>query len=533
MQPVDIRPDHLELVLGILRQYVLEAEVWVFGSRAKWLARDTSDLDLCIRAGEPIGFARMGQLREAFEDSSLPYKVDVVDWATTSESFRKIIERDKVVVQGGGSLNSVSNGQDKWCSHTLSEVGEIVTGKTPSTQNTEFFGGAVPFITPSDFNGSKWIHTTARTLTESGKNSVGKSAIPPRSVLVTCIGSDMGKAALATRTSVPNQQINVVQVDKSRFDPEFIYYNLSMRKSEIRGMASGSAQPILNKSHFSRIIIKCPSLEKQKQISKTLGVLDDKIALLRETNTTLEAIAQALFKSWFVDFEPVRAKAEGREPDGIPPEIADIFPSEFEDSPLGNIPKGWRVGGLGEISRNLRVGAKPGDLTDDTAYIGLEHMPRQSIALDSWVGASKVESGKSRFTRGQILFGKLRPYFHKVGIAPIDGVCSTDILVIDATSSAWHSLCLCLFSSKALVDHATQLSNGAKMPRTNWHDLANYQITIPPVRIAQAFDDIVSSLLDRTIANVHQAKELIEVRDALLPKLMSGTLHIPTVEASS
>ena len=99
MQPVDIRPDHLEIVLGILAQHVPEAEVWGFGSRAKWLARDTSDLDLCIRAAAPIRFSRMGALREAFEESNLPYKVDVVDWANTSESFRKIIERDKVRVQ--------------------------------------------------------------------------------------------------------------------------------------------------------------------------------------------------------------------------------------------------------------------------------------------------------------------------------------------------------------------------------------------------------------------------------------------------
>jgi type I restriction enzyme S subunit len=99
MQLVDLRPDHLALVHEILRRFVPKAEVSVFGSRAKWLARETSDLDLCIREAEPLGFKRMGLLMEAFEESNLPYKVDVVDWATTSEGFRKIIERDKVVVQ--------------------------------------------------------------------------------------------------------------------------------------------------------------------------------------------------------------------------------------------------------------------------------------------------------------------------------------------------------------------------------------------------------------------------------------------------
>lgn len=283
-------------------------------------------------------------------------------------------------------------------------------------------------------------------------------------------------------------------------------------------------------SDLVKLDVPCPSLAEQNQIADTLGALDDKIDLLRETNATLEAIAQALFKSWFVDFDPVRAKAEGRDPIGMPPEVADLFPSEFEDSELGEIPKGWRVGKLGEISRNLRVGAKPEELTDDTAYIGLEHMPRQSIALEDWESASKVESGKSRFRKGQILFGKLRPYFHKVGIAPLDGVCSTDILVIEPSSPAWHAVCVCLFSSKALVEHATQLSNGAKMPRTNWADLANYRIVVPPEEIAQAFEDIVSSLLGSIPENVHRAKTLAETRDALLPRLMSGKLRIPEIQ---
>jgi type I restriction enzyme S subunit len=229
----------------------------------------------------------------------------------------------------------------------------------------------------------------------------------------------------------------------------------------------------------------------------------------------------------------VRAKAEGRDPVGVPPEVADLFPSEFEDSELGAIPKGWRGGKLGEISRNLRVGAKPEELSDDTAYIGLEHMPRQSIALEDWESASKVESGKSRFRKGQILFGKLRPYFHKVGIAPLDGVCSTDILVIEPSSPAWHAVCVCHFSSKALVEHATQLSNGAKMPRTNWSDLANYRIVVPPDEVAQAFEDIVSPLLSRISENVHGAKTLAETRDALLPRLMSGKLRIPQIQVAA
>ena len=281
------------------------------------------------------------------------------------------------------------------------------------------------------------------------------------------------------------------------------------------------------------IKIPTPPLQVQEEIAVTLGAIDDKIALLRETNATLEAIAQALFKSWFVDFDPVRAKADGRDPEGVPPEVADIFPNDFEDSQHGAIPKGWRWGTLDEVSRSLRSTVNPKTLDDDTAYIGLEHMPRQSIALDSWTGASKVESGKSQFSKGQILFGKLRPYFHKVGIAPVDGVCSTDIIVIEPKSPDFGAFCVCHYSSKTLVDYATQLSNGAKMPRVNGKDLANFKIVLPPQEVARAFHGITNPMFDRIIGNIHCARSLAELRDTLLPRLMSGKLRIPDAQEIS
>jgi type I restriction enzyme S subunit len=142
---------------------------------------------------------------------------------------------------------------------------------------------------------------------------------------------------------VTNQQINAVIVDETKFCPEFLYYNLSQRKEEIRSLAGGSAQPILNKSAFGLLTIDAPELQEQKRISATLRPLDDRITLLRETNTTLEAIAQALFKSWFVDFDPVHAKMQGRATEGMDEATAALFPDSFEESGLGDVPKGWSL----------------------------------------------------------------------------------------------------------------------------------------------------------------------------------------------
>lgn len=355
------------------------------------------------------------------------------------------------------------------------------------------------------------IYVSLKDVTQSG-DLLGSISRVPKHI----------KLGRLTQDTVKLQLIN------EEYPASLLYWALRTPeyRAYCRERAIGTTNLSLSRDDFLAFELPSPSSSTRLNLVELLEGLEQRITVFQETNATLEAIAQALFKSWFVDFGPVRAKAEGREPEGMPPEVADLFPSELVDSELGLIPKGWRVGRLGEISRNLRVSAKPGELTDDTAYIGLEHMPRMSIALQEWESASKVESGKSRFKKGQILFGKLRPYFHKVGIAPLDGVCSTDILVIEPSFAAWHAVSVCHYSSKALVEHATQLSNGAKMPRTNWQDLANYQIVIPPTELAQAFESITSPLLARIPENVHQARVLAESRDTLLPRLMSGKLRI-------
>ena len=201
-----------------------------------------------------------------------------------------------------------------WEELTLDDLGRVVTGKTPLTAVEENFGGQIPFVTPSDMDSRRTISATARYLTEVGAASVKGSRIPVGSVMVSCIGSDMGKVVIAGRDCVTNQQINSIVVD-DRFSSEFVYYNLSTRKDEIRHQAAGgSAQPILNKGDFSRLEISLPPFSEQKATVAVLGALDDKIELNRRMNATLEAMARALFQSWFVDFDPVRAKLDARPP---------------------------------------------------------------------------------------------------------------------------------------------------------------------------------------------------------------------------
>ena len=278
--------------------------------------------------------------------------------------------------------------------------------------------------------------------------------------------------------------------------------------------------------------IPLPPLAEQRAIAHILGTLDDKIELNRRMSETLEAMARALFRSWFVDFDPVHAKMEGRTPEGMDEATAALFPDGFETSELGVVPRGWRVGVLGNVAETARKQIQPNSMTVDTLYVGLEHIPRQSLGLDSWGTADRLESAKSCFEKGDILFGKLRPYFHKVVIAPFAGVCSTDILVCKSKLMSYYGFVAMHLFSAELVTYADRLSNGAKMPRVNWKDLSDYALTIPPVELVAAFSDAVQPMFDQITANVHQAQTLTQLRDTLLPRLISGQLRLPETEAS-
>lgn len=310
-------------------------------------------------------------------------------------------------------------------------------------------------------------------------------------------------------------------------ETRFIYYALS--NTNIRGWVTGAVQPKLNQGNMNQIEIPFPDEGVRRAIVSVLGTLDDKIEVNRKQARVLEGIARAVFNSWFVDFDPVRRKAAG-EPTGLPDEIAALFPDRLVDSPMGEVPEGWTAGTVGDIADSAREGVDPGDVDSSTPYIGLEHMPRRSIALTDWAHAGKVTSGKSVFRRGQILFGKLRPYFHKVGVAPVDGVCSTDIIVAEPKKPCWSSLALGHLSSDAVVQHADRSSSGTKMPRANWRDLAAYQIAIPPEPLAALASDTVAPMIDRIVAGIHQNRALGALRDTLLPKLISGELRIADAE---
>lgn len=263
-----------------------------------------------------------------------------------------------------------------WKAITLSQLGRIITGKTPPTSDVRNWGGAIPFVTPTDMDGRRSIDSTLRCLTASGVASVSSSQLQKRAVAVSCIGSDMGKAAIVAAGSVTNQQINSIIVDGDH-NFLYVYYNLSGRKSEIKNLAGGAAQPILNKTDFGRLPFLLPPRNQQNSIAAVLDALDEKIALNRRINFTLDTTARAIFRDWFVDFAPAHAKKEGRDPLGIAPEIAALFPDKFD---VNGLPEGWKFIPMGDALITLETGSRPKggvkDIVTGVPSVGAESVTR-------------------------------------------------------------------------------------------------------------------------------------------------------------
>jgi type I restriction enzyme S subunit len=347
-------------------------------------------------------------------------------------------------------------------------------------------------------------------------------------LLIVCRGEGgTGDVKMSpSKCSITNLSI-VLSPNEQIVSRKFLYW--ALKASDTHRLRTGSAQAQIVIGSLEKLGIVIPTDRfRQDGIARTLDALDDRITLLRETNATLEAIAQALFKSWFVDFDPVRAKLEGRAPEGMDEATARLLPNSFEESELGLVPRGWRVGVLGDVAQTNRKQLQPSDLHAGLHYVGLEHIPRQSLSLTDWGTADGLESAKAAFSAGDILFGKLRPYFHKVVVAPFDGVCSTDILVCQAKLSCYYGFVAMQLFSVALIDYADRLSNGAKMPRVGWKDLAAYPVVVPSESVAIEFTEAIDPLLARMKANVHEAQNLATLRDTLLPRLISGQLRLPT-----
>ena len=367
----------------------------------------------------------------------------------------------------------------------------------------------VPFVTISNINSSNQFDfsNTMFVPQEYYDGLDSKRKAQAGDVLYSVVGSFGIPVLIKENTPFVFQRHIAILRPSERILPSFLYY--TMRSSgfyaKVDAAAIGAAQRTVSLSALRNMEIALPSLEMQKAIVSILSAYDDLIENNQKQIKLLEEAAQRLYKEWFIDLR---------------------FPGHETTHVIDGVPEGWERKQLGELCTIQKRAVTPEAIEPHTPYIGLEHIPRKDFCLSSWGDASEISSNKYVFNKDDIIFGQIRPYFHKVGFAIVNGVASTDSFVMRPQENTW-GLFLLTVSSEAFVNYSYQTcKEGAKMPRADWNQMKTYPVLVAENDTQRRFEEIISGIVQKVAALARQSKLLAEARDRLLPKLMSGDIEV-------
>ena len=388
---------------------------------------------------------------------------------------------------------------ENWKIYKLADLGNVVTGKTPSSKFPNDFGDIVPFVTPTDFsNYHKHVTFTARSLSLKGKKKLSNKLLPHNSVLVTCIGSQMGKIVINKEEVLTNQQLNSI-ITNEKVDSDFLYYKLISIHDELRTIAGGgSTMPLLNKTDFENIEITIPEINEQKAIASILSALDDKIENNLAMNRTLEDMAMALYKHWFVD-----------DLNGNENTLADY------------------------VTLNPRLSIKKGTVA---AYVNMKALPTEGMSV-SEIDRLAVKGG-AKFQNGDTLLARITPCLENGKTAFVDflkgeeiGFGSTEFLVLRAKEHVSKYWVYCLSRDNTLVNHAVQCMIGTSGRQRVQND-PFLQYELPKIDSSQMgeFDEVVEPWFVTVKHYTDENRKLTQIRDTLLPKLINGEVRVKGVE---
>ena len=525
---------HRARLESLLRDHMYGVDVWAYGSRVNGRSHDGSDLDLVLRGPglEKIAVERLMDFEEAVRESDIPFLVEARDWARLPERFRREIEREYVVVVGG------TGEADGWRSINLGwACTKIGSGATPRGGKDVYLPiGPYALIRSQNVLNDGFRHEGLAYIGEQHASQLAGVEVQKGDVLLNITGDSVARVCQVDARILParvNQHVAILRPDPEKLDPGFLRYFLVCPDTQARLLSwagSGGTRNALTKGMIEAVGVRAPAdVSEQRAIAHVLGTLDDKIELNRRMNETLEAMARALFKSWFVDFDPVRAKMEGRDT-GLPADIADLFPDRMVDSEFGEIPEGWEAAALPErIDVNPRRPLRRGKVAP---YLPMANMPTRGHMPES-VAVRPFGSGM-RFANGDTLVARITPCLENGKTAYVDflidaeiGWGSTEYIVLRPQPPLPNHFAYCLARSARFREFAIQNMSGTSgRQRVPAATLRGFLTVFPPDRIATRFGEVVGSLFDRASCAGRESRILAALRDTLLPNLVSGEIRL-------
>jgi type I restriction enzyme, S subunit len=412
----------------------------------------------------------------------------------------------------------------------------------------EFVDVGTAFIRAADMEAGRVLFESASRISERARQRITKGIGAPGDVLLSHKGT-VGKVALVPDEAPPfvcsPQTTFWRTLDPKRLDRKYLYAFL--RSPEFHTQLATRAgetdmAPYVSLTSQRGLSITLPPLEVQLAVARILSALDDKIELNRQMNETLEAMARTLFNSWFVAFDPVRAKAEHRDP-GLPKPLADLFPNSFEDSELGEIPKGWEVGVLNDVLSELETGGRPKGGVSGCAT------GTPSIGAESIVGLGVFDYSKTKYvpdeffdrmakgrvkSRDVLLYkdggrpGEFEPHLTLFGDGfPFDTCAINEhVYRMRAKEELGQNLLFFWLSSDLVMEEMRIKGTGVAIPGLNSTQVRSLTTLVPTREVALAFDGLVGPWITRVLTACNESRTLAGLRDTLLPKLISGALRV-------
>ena len=396
---------------------------------------------------------------------------------------------------------------------SISECIEIIGGGTPKTSKKEYWGGEIPWLSVVDFNNdNRYVSKTEKTITQEGLNNCSSRLLGENDIILSARGT-VGALAQLSKPMAFNQSCYGIRANELAIN-DYIYYLLKHSVSILKKNSYGSVFDTITRETFSRIEILLPDLKTQKRISAVLGSLDNKIELNEKINQNLEAQAQAIFKSWFVDFEPFG----------------------------GKMPAGWGQGCLSDVLSVIESGSRPkgGSESSGVPSIGAENIDgigHYDYSKEKYINRDFFQNLRhGKVNSGDILLYKDGAYVGKVSMA-LNGfpheICAVNehVFILRTNERLPSQSYLYLFLAQHSIRNkiATLGSAKAAQPGVNQSDIKGIALTIPNKRTIQAFENIASSLFSKIVQNSIQSRRLSQLRDTLLPKLMSGEIDVSDV----